>query len=163
MAANPRLIETVLQRNTGEPKLFAGRRKALAWARVSTDMQEERGLSLPEQQRQIREYAEREGIEIVQEYSEAVSAFQAKAKRIEFDRMIRRAKDDPEIGIILVHDFSRFSRDALRAQVLIRELQESGVRVHSLSDPMFDPDSVAGVYMSAITFAKNEALSLIHI
>lgn len=28
--------------------------KAVAWARVSTDMQEERGLSMPEQLREIR-------------------------------------------------------------------------------------------------------------
>ena len=30
--------------------------KAVAWARVSTEMQEERGLSIPEQLREIRGY-----------------------------------------------------------------------------------------------------------
>jgi alkanesulfonate monooxygenase SsuD/methylene tetrahydromethanopterin reductase-like flavin-dependent oxidoreductase (luciferase family) len=38
--------------------------RALAWARVSTSMQEERGLSIPEQLREIREYAEARKIEI---------------------------------------------------------------------------------------------------
>ncbi len=32
--------------------------KAFAWARVSTTMQDDRGLSIPEQLRQIRLYAE---------------------------------------------------------------------------------------------------------
>ena len=49
--------------------------QAVAWARVSTEMQEERGLSLPEQFREIRAYAEKNGIEIVDEFSEAASAF----------------------------------------------------------------------------------------
>ncbi len=122
-------------------------------------MQEERGLSLPEQLRQIREYAEREDIEVLEEYSEAASAYQKKARRPEFLRMLQRAKDDPEVTTVLVHDFSRFSRDSMNCRILIRQLREGGVEVVSVSDPMFDPESVTGVYMEAITFAKNEAYS----
>ena len=58
--------------------------KAFAWARVSTDMQEEKGLSMPEQLREIRLYAEKNGIEIVQEFSEATSAFKKKSRRVQF-------------------------------------------------------------------------------
>ena len=134
-------------------------RRALAWGRVSTDMQEERGLSLPEQLREIREYAARNGIEIVAEYQEAASAFQREDKRVEFHRMVARAKEDPSIGVILVHDMSRFSRDSVRAKTLLRELRQAGVEVISLSDPVADPETVAGVYMEAITLAKNEAYS----
>jgi site-specific DNA recombinase len=133
--------------------------RALAWARVSTDMQEERGLSIPEQQRQIREYAEAHGIEIVEEYHEAASAFKKESQRVEFHRMLDRAKSDRDISAILVHDFSRFSRDSLRARTLIRELKQKGIKVVSLNDIEIDPESVAGVYMEAITFAKNEAYS----
>ena len=133
--------------------------KALAWARVSTDMQEERGLSLPEQAKQIREYAEKNGIEIVQEYHEATSAFKKNSHRAEFDKMLAHAKADREINTILVHDFSRFSRDSLGARVLVRELRQAGIRVISLNDLEVDPETVAGVYMEAITFAKNEAYS----
>jgi len=39
--------------------------KAYAWARVSTPGQEERGLSIPEQFREIRRYAEKANIEIL--------------------------------------------------------------------------------------------------
>jgi len=136
-----------------------GKVTAFAWARVSTDMQEERGQSIPQQLREIRVYAEKHEIEIVAEFSEAASAFQREEKRVEFRRMIERTKSGREVSVILVHDLSRFSRDSLRAKGLMRELRDAGVRVVSLNDPEIDPETVAGVYMEAITYAKNEAYS----
>jgi site-specific DNA recombinase len=133
--------------------------KAVAWTRVSTDMQEERGLSLLEQLREIREYAAKREIEVVAEFSEAASAFQKEERRVEFKRMLAYVKARKEISGILVHDFSRFSRDSVRAKSLVRELRDVGVRVISLNDLEADPDTVAGVYLEAITFAKNEAYS----
>jgi len=121
-------------------------------------MQEERGLSIPEQLREIRQYAEARNIEIVAEFTEAVSAFQRPAKRIEFERMLARARAE-RVSIILVHDYSRFSRDSVGGKALVRELQRSGIKVVSLSDPEIDHETVTGVYMEAITFAKNEAYS----
>ena len=158
--ANGSLLKSILAASSvrGDDGAQASRR-ALAWGRVSTDMQEERGLSLPEQLREIREYAARSGIEIVAEYQEATSAFQREEKRVEFHRMVARAKEDPSIGVILVHDMSRFSRDSVRAKTLLRELRKAGVEVISLSDPVADPEAVAGVYMEAITLAKSKAYS----
>jgi DNA invertase Pin-like site-specific DNA recombinase len=132
--------------------------RALAWARVSTDEQYERGLSIPEQLREIRQFAESKDIEIVAEFNEAVSAFQRRAKRAEFERMIKFARAE-RVPMILVHDFSRFSRDSVGAKALVRELRGAGIKVVSLNDPEIDPETVAGVYMEAITFAKNEAYS----
>ena len=132
--------------------------KALAWARVSTSMQEERGLSIPEQLREIREYADTRKIKIIAEFTEAESAFQQRAKRPEFERMLARAKAE-HVSMILIHDFSRFSRDSLGAKTLVRQLRGLGIKVISLNDPEADPETVAGVYLEAITFAKNEAYS----
>jgi hypothetical protein len=95
----------------------------------------------------------------VAEFSEAKSAFQHRAKRPEFERMLARARAE-RVPIILVHDFSRFSRDSVgAAKALVRELRAAGIRVVSLNDPELDPETVAGVYLEAITFAKNEAYS----
>ena len=77
--------------------------RAIAWARVSTAEQEERGLSIPEQLREIRQYAKTKDIEIVAEFTEAESAFQLRAKRAEFERMLARAR--AERVPILVRDF----------------------------------------------------------
>jgi hypothetical protein len=72
--------------------------------------------------------------------------------------MLSRARAD-RVSMILVHDFSRFSRDSVGAKALVRELRGAGIKVVSLNDPEIDPETVAGVYMEAITFAKNEAYS----
>src|SRR5271168_2800647 len=104
-------------------------RKAFAWARVSTGQQEERGLSMPEQLREIRCYAKANGIEIVAEFQEAASAYRHQARRHEFHRMIERARADRDICMIIVHDFSRFGRDSSTAKSEIQELRRAGVEV----------------------------------
>ena len=133
--------------------------RALAWARVSSGQQEERGQSIQEQMLQLRQYAAEHEIEIAEEFTEVASAFQRRERRVEFQRMLTRAKSDRQITAILVHDLSRFSRDALQGQVWIQELREAGVRVISLNDPDIDLETSAGAYMGAFTFAKNEAYS----
>ncbi|HEY6289982.1 MAG TPA: recombinase family protein [Terriglobia bacterium] len=97
-------------------------------------------------------------IEVTGEFSEAESAFQSRSKRPEFERMLARAKAE-RVSMILVHDLSRFSRDSVGAKMLVRQLRGQGIKVVSLNDPEIDPESVAGVYMEAITYAKNEAYS----
>ncbi len=155
------LLEAITgQSATDEPRVNDTKLKAFAWARVSTEEQEKRGLSIPQQLREMRDYSDKKGIEIIEEYHEAASAFNNGEKRVEFNRMIERAKADPEINAIIVHDLSRFSRDSLNAMMLVRELGQAGVQVISLNDPTVDPDTVAGVYMGAITLAKNEAQSM---
>src|SRR5882724_11352112 len=104
------------------------RTKALAWARVSTENQEARGLSIPEQLREIRAYAASKGIVILEEFSEAASAFRNQHRRIEFQRLLARARGDREVGVILVHDLSRFGRDSGITKSQIDELRRLGVR-----------------------------------
>jgi DNA invertase Pin-like site-specific DNA recombinase len=158
MSAAESLLETIVGKAPG-PNLVSAPVRAFAWARVSTDMQGDRGQSMEEQLRQIREYAVDHGIEIVEEFSEVASAFQREEKRVIFRNMIDRAKREPEVNAILVHDYSRFSRDTLGAQILIRDLLAGGVRVISLIDPELDLETSTGAYMGAITFAKNDAFS----
>lgn len=133
--------------------------KAFAWARVSTGMQEERGLSIPEQLREIHRYADAHGIEIVADFQEASSAYRYQQRRHEFHRMIDRARADRDICMIIVHDLSRFGRDSTTAKSVIQELRRAGVEVVSVTDLKVDTETAAGVYMEAITFAKNEAYS----
>jgi site-specific DNA recombinase len=156
--------QNLLQTLTGpsrreQKKSVRSESKAIAWARVSTDEQERLGLSIPEQFRQIRQYAEANGIEILGEYHEAKSGFRRRENRHEFDRMIERVKGYREIGLVLVHDYSRFGRDSDSARNDLEDLRRSGIRVRSVTEPLVDEDTSAGVYMKAFTFAKNEAYS----
>ncbi len=158
MNATERLLETIVGQ-VPVPCPASVPIRAFAWARVSTDGQGERGQSMEEQLRQIRAYADRDGIEIVEEFSEIASAFQNDAKRVEFHRMLALARSRPDVNAILVHDLSRFGRTGFQSQTLVRRLREEGIRVVSMSDPAFDYESSSGAWIEAISFAKNEAFS----
>jgi site-specific DNA recombinase len=133
--------------------------KAYAWARVSTERQAERDTSIPQQLKEIHEYADRRGLIIAGEFHEATSAFQNGHKRVEFLRMVEMAKSDPTVKAIIVHDFSRFSRDSLDGRKITRDLRKHDVRVFSVTEPDIDPETEAGVFNEAFTYARTEAFS----
>ncbi len=134
--------------------------RALAYVRVSTDMQEDKGLSIPAQRKAIVEYAARNGIAVLETYVEAASSYQDESKRVEFLRMFERAKSDPQVSVVLVHESSRFSRHPWRTPQLIGELQDAGVRVVSVTEPEFDVNTVMGMWMQKVTEAKNASYSM---
>lgn len=161
MTTGSGLLEHLGIRTSPDSEVHHSRpRKALIWARVSTNEQSARGLSIPEQLREIRSFAASRSIEIVGEHQEVASAFKRGDRRFKFHRMLERAKTDPSINVILVHDFSRFSRDNIEAPLLIRDLREAGVQLISVTDPEVDPETISGVFMEAVTFANHRAYSL---
>ena len=138
----------------------AGVRRFLAYARVSTDDQERAGLSIPAQVREMQQYAGAKGIVVGEVYQEAESAFSDESRRPEFWRMVERAKRDPQITGILVHDFSRFFRDPYAGPMVKGELLAHGVRVVSVTEPEYDPRTIAGLAIEKMTEFKNASYSL---
>lgn len=138
----------------------AARRRAFAYARVSTDDQERAGQSIPAQIKDIERYALTHDIDIVEVYRESESAFSAETRRPIFLKMIERAKADASITAILVHDHSRFFRDPHAGPQVKGELQAHGVRVTSVTEPEFDPRTVAGLAIDKMTEFKNASYSL---
>ena len=137
-----------------------GVRYFLAYARVSTDDQERAGLSIPAQLREMQQYAQAKGILLVGIYQEAESAFSDESRRPEFWRMIERAKSDPQITGILVHDHSRFYRDPYAGPQVKGELLAHGVRVYSATEPEYDPRTIAGLAIEKMTEFKNASYSI---
>jgi hypothetical protein len=134
--------------------------RILPYARVSTDDQERAGLSIPAQVRAMQQYGKAKGIVVAGVYQEADSAFSDESKRPEFWRMVERAKGDPQITGILVHDFSRFFRDPYAGPMVKGDLLPHGVRVVSVSEPEYAPRTIADLAIEKMTEFKNASYSL---
>ncbi|WP_051278439.1 recombinase family protein [Solimonas flava] len=129
-------------------------RRAAIYARVSTVRQAERELSIPDQLRQLREYCEAQGVEIVDEYVEPGVSGRDES-RAEFQRMLARAcSEERPYDLILVHSFSRFARDGMVLQGRYRELMACGVKLDAITQPA--DDSPEGAVMRSIFGAFDE-------
>lgn len=122
-------------------------RYAAAYIRVSTDDQVE--LSPDSQLEEIRKYAKREGLLLLENcvYVDAGISGKKADRRPEFMRMIAQAKaDDCPFSVILVWKFSRFARNQ-EESIFYKSILRSkcGVEVVSISEPL-----VAGPFGSLI-------------
>ena len=103
--------------------------KAVIYARYSSDSQTEQ--SIEGQVRVIREYAERNKIQIIDSYIDrAISG--RREDRPEFQRMIKESKNKA-FGYVLVYKYDRFSRDRLNSLLYKRDLKKNGVKVISVT------------------------------
>lgn len=84
-------------------------KKVVIYARVSSREQEQEGFSIPAQLKLLREYARKNGFEIVQEYSDAETA--KKAGRTNYTAMLDYLKANPKVKTILVEKTDRLYRN----------------------------------------------------
>ncbi|MEX0617018.1 MAG: recombinase family protein [Candidatus Woykebacteria bacterium] len=83
--------------------------KAVAYYRVSSREQQEEGYSIEAQQKRVKEYAEKKGLEIVKEFAEIETAKVAGRKI--FGEMIDFVFSTPEIQGIVCHKVDRLCRN----------------------------------------------------
>ena len=115
--------------------------KAAIYARVSTERQADRDLSIPAQLEALKSHALRRGWEVVAEYvDEAESA--RTANRPQFKEMIAaaRGKSKP-FSAILVWKLSRFARNREDSIVYKSLLRKQGVQVISINEHVDDSPS----------------------
>ena len=120
-----------------------------AYVRVSDERQDE--YSPDSQLKKIREYAERDGYLIPDEYVFYDDGISGKSvrKRGDFNRMIAIAKEkDHPFDIIYVWKFSRFARNQEQSIVYKNLLQKEGVAVKSVSEAI--PDGPFGTLIERI-------------
>src|SRR5690349_16129185 len=92
------------------------------YARVSTTRQAEQDLSIPDQLRQMREWCDRNGFLVAQEYIEP-GASATDDRRPVFQEMIADATLHPApYEAIIVHSLSRFFRDSIAFGLYERNL-----------------------------------------
>ena len=128
------------------------------YARVSSERQAEKDLSIPSQLKALREYAAKQGWAIVREFvDEAQSA--RTADRPAFQEMIGLAKQkNSPFQAIVVWNLSRFARNREDSVVYKSLLRKRGIQVISFNE-RFD-DSATGRFYEAITEAIDEFYSI---
>lgn len=112
--------------------------RVATYLRVSTKRQAEKDLSIPDQRKQLEAHCRKLGWTVVREYVEA-GASATSDNRPEFQNMVSASREKPcPFDIVLVHSFSRFSRDAFQLEFYVRELKKRGARVVSLTQDTTD-------------------------
>jgi site-specific DNA recombinase len=122
--------------------------KVALYCRVSSDSQDV-SLSISAQLKALREYAQRNGHIIVQEYVEEAESGRSISKRPAFREMLSAAKGSAKpFDAILVYKYSRFARnraDSIAFKTILRKL---GIQVISITEPA--DNSPTGRLMEAI-------------
>ncbi len=113
--------------------MSADSKKAAIYARVSTEEQAERDLSIPFQLERCRYHDKGKGWEVVKEFVDAGESARTD-KRPEFQKMISSARAK-EFDVILIHKFDRFARNDYDFIIYEKELEGLGIIVESVSEP----------------------------
>src|ERR687893_1938261 len=109
-----------------------GPKKAILYARVSTDEQARSGYSLAQQLEALREYAAREGYEVLEEVVDAGQSG-ASLERLGMDR-VRDLVAARGVSVVLAQDRDRFAREPAYLFYLREEFSEWGTDLRALHD-----------------------------
>src|SRR5215204_1657013 len=109
-----------------------GPKRAILYARVSTDEQARSGFSLAQQLEVLREHAARRGYEILEEVSDPGQSG-ASLERAGLDR-IRDLVAAGGVYVVLAQDRDRIAREPAYHYLLRREFEEHGTKVRALND-----------------------------
>jgi site-specific DNA recombinase len=109
-----------------------GPRRVILYARVSTDEQARSGYSLSQQLKALREYAAREGYEILDEVTDPGKSG-ATLDRPGLDR-VRGLVVAGGVSVMLAQDRDRFAREPAYLWILREELKEHGCKLRALND-----------------------------
>src|SRR5215217_5978978 len=109
-----------------------GPKRAILYARVSTDEQARSGYSLAQQIEALREYAARESYEVLEEIVDPGQSG-ASLERPGMDRA-RDLVAAGGVSVVLAQDRDRFAREPAYHYLLRREFEEHGCELRSLND-----------------------------
>jgi site-specific DNA recombinase len=136
-----------------------GPKRAILYARVSTSEQAEKGYSLAQQLEALREYAAREGYEVLEEVSDPGQSG-ASLERPGMDR-VRDLVTSGSVSVVLALDRDRLARKVVLNLVLEEELARHGCELRALND--YSGDSPEAALMRGIQgqFAEYERAKIV--
>ena len=103
-------------------------KKAVIYARVSSDEQERQGFSIPAQVKLLKEYAAQNNLKIVAEFTESETA--KKSGRPQFSAMLKYLKGAKDVNTILVEKTDRLYRNPLDYGLI----DESNLEIHFVKE-----------------------------
>jgi site-specific DNA recombinase len=109
-----------------------GPKRAILYARVSTDEQAKSGYYLAQQLEALRDYAEQEGYDLLEEVSDPGQSG-ATLERPGMDR-VRDLVATGSVSVVLAQDRDRFAREPAYHYLLRREFDEHGTTIRALND-----------------------------
>src|SRR5215204_7781869 len=107
-------------------------KRAILYARVSTDEQARSGYSLAQQMEALREYAAQEGYEVLEDVTDPGQSG-ASLERPGMDH-VRDLVAAGGVSVVLAQDRDRFAREPAYHYVLREEFAEHGTKIRALSD-----------------------------
>jgi site-specific DNA recombinase len=109
-----------------------GPKRAILYARVSTDEQARSGYSLAQQIEALRAYAARQGYEVLEEVVDpGQSGASLKRPGMDSVRVLVAASG---VFVVLAQDRDRFAREPAYHYLLRREFEEHGCNIRALND-----------------------------
>ena len=113
--------------------MVTGRRAAI-YTRVSSEQQEQDGTSLDTQLAACREYAAKQGYEVVAEYREVFTGVNLWDRR-ELTAL-RESMRRGEVDVVIAYAIDRLSRDPVHLGVILSEADHYGAAVEFVTEPL---------------------------
>src|SRR5579862_4917756 len=93
------------------PSLTQSQMNCLIYARVSTDKQADKELSIPAQLQAMRHYANQRNWQILQEFADAGASGRTTARPMLHQLLVRCRNPHDQIDVVLVHKIDRLARN----------------------------------------------------
>jgi len=141
-------------------KTFINRKRVAAYARVSTDFEEQQSSYEAQVDYYTRHIQSNENWQFVQVYTdEGISATSTKG-RDGFNRMIADALNG-KIDLIITKSVSRFARNTVDTLTTVRKLKDKGVEVYFEKESIFTLDSKGELLITIMSsLAQEESRSI---
>jgi len=112
----------------------------LLYARVSTDKQAQKDLSIPAQLQLMREYARKQGWSVIGQYVDEGESART-ADRPELKRLLQYCQKRKGVDVVLVHKIDRLARNLVDHATIKAILKRHGIRLVSVAEH-FDEGAV---------------------
>ena len=154
------VIPATLNLFTNTPKMSQNKRKVAAYARVSTDNEEQLSsyaAQVDYYTRYIKSKLEWDFVDIYTD--EGITATNTK-KRDGFKRMVKDALDG-KIDLIVTKSVSRFARNTVDTLTTVRKLKEKGIEVYFEKENIYTLDSKGELLITIMSsLAQEESRSI---